>query len=198
MHHHIRGLAIAALVLALLSGTAAAQRKRASSQPVPGENAYRSAAGYHAAVMEHCKAINKLARSRSDFDVELAREHAAEIGRNLEAASRHMSAYLAALAPEQRTSAGGAVEAKQGEAKRLGAALSGALSTASPDPKQVVAAVTDLYLAERDLVAAHKAGGKALGISLASAPRKPGPPRKRAPKAKAAPAEVGAVGKAAP
>jgi hypothetical protein len=201
MTHQIRGLIVSLLVLAALAAPAvAAQRKRASAQPVAGENAYRSAAGYHAAVMEHCKAINKLARSRASFDVELAREHAAEVSRNLDAASKHMASYLAALGPEQRSQTaaeGSATEAKQAEAKRLGAALAGVLSTAAPDPKQVVSAVTDLYLAERELVTTHKAAGKALGIGLSTAPRK-STPRKRGPKAKTSEAQVGVVTKAAP
>jgi hypothetical protein len=145
---------------------------------VPGEDAYRSAAGYHTAVMEHCKAINKLARAKGAFNVELAREHAAEVSRNLASASRHVESYLAALGPDRKGSVSehaGIVAGKQGESQRLASVLGEALGTGAPDRKTIASTVTDLYLAERDLVTAHKAAGKTLGIRLATAPRKAAP-----------------------
>jgi hypothetical protein len=152
---------------------AAAIGRPAKAQQIPGEDAFRSVAGYHAAVMEHCKAINKLARGRGAFNVELAREHAAEVSRNLTSASRHVESYLAAPGADKGTA--GVVGSKQGESERLAAALGQALGGTSPDRKAVAAAATELYLAERDLVTAHKTAGKTLGIRPATAPRKASP-----------------------
>src|SRR5438105_1182968 len=165
MRHQIRDLVAALLIAAVCGVSASAAGKATTSQPVPGEDEYRSAVGYHAAVMEHCKEINGLARARGSFNVALAREHAAEVSRNLGSASKHMTDYLAALNAEQKghVDAQSTVAAsKQGESERLAAALGDALDGAAPDRKLVVSTITQLYLAERDLVTAEKVAGKAL------------------------------------
>src|SRR5262245_18474685 len=170
--------ALGAVLLAMVAIPAMAAGRTTKTAQVPGEDAYRRAAGYHTAVMEHCKAINKLARGRGAFNVALAREHAGEVTRNLASASRHVESYLSALGAERRSTVSeqaSVVSGKQGESERLAAALGEALGAGTPDRKAIASTVTDLYLAERDLVVAHKAAGKTFGISMATAPRKVSP-----------------------
>lgn len=170
MNTVIRVAAALVLAVSLLAAPCAAQRK--SKAVVPGEDSFRSAAGYHTAVMEHCKQINKLARGRGDFNVTLAREHGAEVGRNLAAAVRHQ-AQFEAVNPQATSSSVAACE-------RHAKVLEDALKAASPDRKAVAAAATELFLAERELVTSQKAAAKSLGISMATTPRKASAtPRKR-------------------
>jgi hypothetical protein len=132
--------------------------------------------------MEHCKANNKLARGKGAFDVELAREHAAEASRNAESASRHLKGYMSSLDAGRRGQVAEqtAAQASSGSTiSRLSTSLGAALEGASPDRKAVAETATELYLAAKDLLAAHKAAGKALGIRAATPPRKPGPPKPR-------------------
>jgi hypothetical protein len=185
--------ALGAILLAMVAIPAMAAGRTTKTEQVPGEDAFRSAAGYHTAVMEHCKAINKLARGRGAFNVALAREHAGEVTRNLASASRHVESYLAALGMERKSTVSeqaSVVSGKQSESERLAAVLGEALGAAAPDRKAIASTVTDLYLAERDLVTAHKAAGKTLGISLATAPRK-GSPRPATARKPAKPASGG-------
>ena len=179
MTKQIRGALMAAFVAVVLVTTAtAAGKRKAQTGPVAGEDEYRSAAGYHAAAMEHCKEVNKLARGLGAFNLELAREHAAEVTRNLAAANKHMVGYLTALSAEQKgkvTEQSAVADTKRAESDRMASELGEALRQPTPDRKSVANAATSLYLAERELVAAHKLAGKALGISAASAPRKPRP-----------------------
>jgi len=174
----LTALGASILMVAIGISASAAGRTTKKTGPVPGEDAFRSATGYHAAVMEHCKAINKLARGRGAFNVELAREHATELKRNLASAARHVTSYISALGVEQRGTVSdqtGVVAGKQSESEQLATTLDRALNASSPDRKAVASTVTDLYLAERELVTAHKAAGKTLGIGLATAPHKAAP-----------------------
>lgn len=208
MNHSIRTAVTALAAAAVLATSAlAAGKSAATTQPVPGEDDYRSAAGYHAAAMEHCKEVNRLARGRGGFNVALAREHAAEANRNIELANRHMASYLGALSPDQKGQIAAEAsigEAKRGETAKLASALDQALGAGSPDRKLVASMVTDLYVAERDLVAAHKSAGKTLGIRLATAPHKAGPrdpskPARRAPSTRSKAGKASDdVGKVAP
>lgn len=168
----------ALFLMAAMAVSASAAGRTAKEGSVPGEDAFRSAAGYHTAVMEHCKTINKLARGRGAFNVELAREHMSEVKRNLASASRHVSSYLTALGAERKGTVSeqtGIVTGKQAESERLASALDRDLGATAPDRKAVASTVTELYLAERELVVAHKAAGKTLGIGMATAPRKASP-----------------------
>src|SRR4051812_2448005 len=93
----LRAAAAAALISVVATVAAAQAPKKPKAAAVPGEDEYRSATGYTVAVMEHCKAINKLAQGSGPFNVALAREHAAEITRNASSASRHRKSYVSAL-----------------------------------------------------------------------------------------------------
>ena len=172
----ITRMAVALVAIgSLMASPALAQRK--TKGEVPGEEQFRSSVGYHTAVMEHCKQINKLAKSRGTFNVGLAREHSDEISRNLDAASRHQESYESAIGPDQRsvTATESATAATMlGQSKRLAGQLADVLKSQSADRKQVAATVTDLFLAQKDLVAAQKIAAKTLGISPASNPRKAG------------------------
>jgi hypothetical protein len=193
MTKQLRAVAAALLAVGISAGAASAgARKTAPAGPVPGEDQYRSATGYTVAVMEHCKAINKLARAKGDFNLALAREHAEEVARNASSASRHLKGYVAALGTDRRGQvvAHTTVEGASDDAvQRFAAALTDALGVATPDRKAVSQAATDLYLAAKDLMAAHKTAGKTLGIRAATpprraVPRKPKPPKEGATMAK--------------
>lgn len=174
--------ASAALLVAALALAAGAGTKKAAGGPVPGEDEYRSATGYAVALMEHCKAINKMARGKGSFNVDLAREHAAEASRNAESASRHLKGYISALDAGQRGQVSDQVatqETSEGAIGRLSSALGATLKGHAPDRKAVADTATELYLAAKDLLTAHKAAGKTLGIRAATPPHKPGPPRPR-------------------
>ena len=182
-------VAVAALAAALVAAPClAAEKERKASQPVAGENQYRSASGYHTAVMEHCRELSTLAKGKGEFNVALAREQASEVARNLEAAGKHMAGYLGALTDEQKgmvAEQSAVASAKQGESARLAARLGEALGGPNPDRSVVAATVRDLYLSERDLLAAHKVAGKTLGIRAASAPQGTRPPGSRPKRSKA-------------
>lgn len=175
-------LAVAVLATAAIAG---GSKTAAPARTVPGEDDYRSATGYTVAVMEHCKAINKLARGKGAFNADLAREHAAEVSRNAASAARHQKGYLSALDSASRGQVADAV-ATQGTSEttiqRLSATLADSLKSPSPDRKAVADAVTDLYLAARDFMTAHKSAGKTLGIRAATPPRKATPRKPKAPK----------------
>ena len=193
MLNRVRVMFGAVLVAVLVAASASAAAKKAPAGSVPGEDDFRSATGYTMALMEHCKAVNRLARAKGPFKAELAREHAAEITRSAASASRHVKGYLAALGSDQRvlvTAQSGAQQAGESAMVRLAAQLDDSLKAASPDRKVVADAVTDLYLAAKDLLVSHKAAGKALGIPAATPPRKPVP---RKPKAAPESARAGAV-----
>lgn len=185
MLNQFRAAAAAALV-GVLAVTAAAQgAKKAPAAPVAGEDDYRSATGYTVAVMEHCKAINRLARGTGAFNAELAREHSAEISRNVASASRHLKGYATALDAGQRGQVSDqfAVQStSEDTVARLAAQLGDTLKSSSPDRSSVASTVTALYLAERDLLTAHKAAGKTLGIRAATPPRNPTPRKPKAAK----------------
>jgi hypothetical protein len=182
----IRAVAAAGIVVALAAAASAGGAKKAApASAVPGEDQYRSATGYTVAVMEHCKAINKLARAKGDFNAELAREHSTEVVRNASSASRHLKGYLSALAGDQRTmvvAQAAAEEASDDAIQRYAAALKDAVGSPSPDRKAVAGAATDLYLAAKDLLTAHKTAGKSLGIRAATPPRRATPRKPKAPK----------------
>ena len=183
MLNRVRVMLGTVLVAVLVAASASAAAKKAPAGVVPGEDDFRSATGYTMALMEHCKAVNRLARGKGPFQTELAREHAAEITRNAASASRHVKGYLAALGNDQRvlvSAQSGAQQAGESAMVRLAAQLDESLKAASPDRKAVADAVTDLYLAAKDLMVSHKAAGKALGISAATPPRKPVPRKPKA------------------
>lgn len=185
MLSQIRVAAAAALVAVLATAAVAQSGKKSPAVLVPGEDEYRSATGYTVAVMEHCKAINRLARGTGGFNAELAREHAAEISRNVASASRHLKGYAAALDSGRRGQVSDQFALQttnEGDVARLAVALGDALKSPSPDRKTVAETVTALYLAERDLLAAHRAAGKTLGIRAATPPRNPTPRKPKAPK----------------
>jgi hypothetical protein len=186
MLNRVRSIAVAALLVGALAAGATAAQKRVARGPVPGEDAHRSVTAHVVSLMEHCKAVNKLARNKGDFDVALAREHAAEVSRAAGAAARHFEGYMSALGAEQRmlvADAGSVQQRTEGEVARLAAALEGSLKAAAPDRKQVATHATDLYLAAKDFITAHKAAAKTLKISAASPPRKAAPRKPRKPKA---------------
>ncbi len=179
--------ATALLVLTVAASAFAAGAKKPATPNVyvAGEDDYRSATGYTVAAMEHCKAINKLARAKGTFNVTLAREHAAEVSRNVASASRHLKGYSDALAADLRgqvTEQIATQAASDGVVQRLSAALGDALKSSSPDRKAVAETVTSLYLAERDILTAHKEAGKTLGIRAATPPHKPTPRKPKTPK----------------
>jgi hypothetical protein len=161
----------------LAAQAAAAPPGRAAKSQVPGEDNFRSYAGYTVAVMEHSKAVNKLARNAGSFNVELAKEHTVEIARNVASATRHFAAYQAALGVQQRAALSGQAdeETQQAEVSRLAGSLSSLVAGPNPDRKAVATAATDLYLAARNCANAHKAAGKALGITQSPTPRHPAP-----------------------
>jgi hypothetical protein len=185
MLNRVRSIAVAALVVASLAAGASAGQKRAARAPVPGEDAHRSATAHVVALMEHCKAVNKLARNKGDFDVALAREHAAEVSRAAGALARHFDGYMSALGAEQRmlvADAGSVQQRAEGDVVRLAAALEGSVKSGTPDRKQVATHATELYLAAKDFLTAHKAAAKTLKISAATPPRKATPRKPRKPK----------------
>jgi hypothetical protein len=179
----VRAAFASLLVVVFLTTAAIAGGKKATAvAAVPGEDDYRSATGYTVAVMEHCKAINRLARGRGGFNVELAREHASEVERNAQLAARHLKGFDAALGADQRTliaDVGPASQSSQADVTRLSASLATSLKSPTPDRKAVGETVTELYLAAKDLLAAHKAAGKTLGIKAATPPRKATPRKPR-------------------
>ena len=186
MLNRVRVMLGAVIVAVLVAASASAAAKKVSVGTVPGEDDFRSATGYTMALMEHCKAVNRLARGKGAFKSELAREHAAEITRSAASASRHLKGYLAALGDDQRvlvTAQSGAQQAGESAMVRLAAQLDETLKADSPDRMAVSTAVTDLYLAAKDLLISHKAAGKTLGIAAATPPRKPAPRKPKAPKA---------------
>lgn len=177
MLNRVRVITGAVVVAVLLAAGASAAPKKVS-ETVPGEEDFRSATGYTVALMEHCKAVNRLARGKGAFKADLAREHAAEISRSAASVSRHMKTYLAALGSDQQvlvTAQSGAQQAGESAMVRLAGRLDEALKADAPDRNAVADAVTDLYLAAKDLLVSHKAAGKALGIPAATPPRKPAP-----------------------
>lgn len=182
----IRAVAAAGIVVVLAAAASAGGAKKAApAGAVPGEDQYRSATGYTVALMEHCKAINRLARAKGDFNAELAREHSAEVVRNASSASRHVKGYLSALGGDQRgmvVAQSAAEEASDDAIQRYAAALKDALGAPSPDRNAVASAATDLYLAAKDLLTAHKTAGKSLGIRAATPPRRAVPRKPKAPK----------------
>jgi len=181
----IRAAAAAALLAAVAISAAAQSPKRKPAQAVPGEDEYRSATGYTVAAMEHCKAINKLARGTGGFNAELAREHAAEVTRNLAAASRHLKTYASSLDAGRRDQVSGPFATQstsEDSIARFTSQLGDVLKSPSPDRKAVAETVTSLYLAERDLLTAHKEAGKTLGIRAATPPHKAAPRKPKAPK----------------
>ncbi|MCC6743654.1 MAG: hypothetical protein IT175_07300 [Acidobacteria bacterium] len=175
---------VLATVVAITGASAAG--KKAVTGSVPGEEDFRSATGYTVVLMEHCKAVNRLARGKGAFNVELAREHAAEITRSAASASRHVKDYLASLGQDQKvlvTAQSGAQQAGETAVVQLAGKLDSVLQQASPDRAAVSNTVTELYLAAKDLLVSHKAAGKTLGIAAATPPRKAAPRKPRAPKA---------------
>ena len=179
---HIRA-ALAAVVVAALATAAVAGGKVASkATAIPGEDEFRSATGYTVAVMEHCKAINKLARGKGTFNAELAREHAAEVARSVSSISRHRKEYVSALASGQRDQVSVEIstqESSESAIMHYSSALSDSLKGPAPNRMAVADAVTDLYLAAKDFLAAQKSAGKTLGIRAATPPRKAAPPKPR-------------------
>jgi hypothetical protein len=176
--------ASAALVVAALATAASAGGGKAAAKAtaIPGEDDFRSATGYTVALMEHCKAINKLARGKGAFNAELAREHAEELSRNATSASRHRQGYASALGAGQRSQVSAELttqETSEGAMMRYASALDDALKGASPDRKAVADTVTDLYLAAKDFLTAQKSAGKTLGIRAATPPRKAAPRKPR-------------------
>lgn len=189
---HVRAACAATLALTLTAAVAVAGTQK-SAGPVPGEDDFRSVTGYTVALMEHCKAANKLARNKGSFNATLAREHAAEIARAAEAATRHAKSYQMALGPEQRTlvaDPGGVQGQATAAMTRLAGALDQATKSPSPDRKLVAETVTELFLVAKDFLAAHKAAGKALRIGAATPPRKSVPKPPRAPRKPKASAET--------
>src|ERR1051325_6119932 len=93
MTQRIRAVAAMLLTTVLAGAVVAGGRATTPRQQVAGADDYRSAVEYHAAVMNHCKAINTLARARGAFNVTLAREHSEEVSRNLSSAAKHLSGY---------------------------------------------------------------------------------------------------------
>lgn len=167
------GAIAAILTVAAVAG--AAQRGASRAKPIPGEDEYRSATGYTVAAMEHCKAINRLARGVGPFNAALAREHASEVTRNITALSKHIQSYQTALGPDERSAVSIQSDSQkswESQINRLSAQLSEQLKGGSPDRKIVADTVTDLYLATRELLNSHKAAGKTLGIRAATPPRK--------------------------
>lgn len=186
MLNRVRVMLGTVLVAVLVVASASAAAKKAPAGAVPGEDDFRSVTGYTVVLMEHCKAVNRLARGKGEFKAELAREHVAEITRSAASASRHVKGYLASLGDDQRvlvTAQTGAQQAGESAMVQLAAALDGVLKQASPDRVAVSTAVTELYLAAKDLLISHKAAGKTLGIAAATPPRKPAPRKPKAPKA---------------
>lgn len=183
MVNWVKVTASAVLVTLLSVSGVLAAGKRAPAAAVAGEEDFRSATGYTVVLMEHCKAINKLSKAKGAFNAELAREHAGEISRSAAAASRHMRGYLSALGADQRvlvSAQSGAQEAGESAMVRFAGELDASLKGASPDRKAVTDAVTNLYLAAKDLLTSHRAAGKALGISAAPPPRKAVPRKPKA------------------
>lgn len=182
----VRAGASTLLIISLVAGAAlAGGKKTPKASAVPGQDDYRSATGYTVALMEHCKAVNKLARDKGDFNVELAREHAAEASRNAASLARHTTGYMNALDSERRgqiSEQSAVQESSESRIAQLAGALSDALKAPSPDRKAVAQVATDLYLAAKDFLTAHKAAGKLLGIRAATPPRKPSPRKPKAPK----------------
>ena len=186
MMNRVRSIAAAAVAVALLAAGATAGQKRAARTPVPGEDAYRSVTAHAVALMEHCKAVNKLARGKGDFDLALAREHAAEVSRAAGAVARHFDGFMSALGSERRmlvADAGSVQQRAEGEVVRFAAALEASVKSGSPDRMQVSNNATELYLAAKDFLTAHKAAGKTLKISAATPPRKATPRKPKKPKA---------------
>ena len=199
MLNRVRMISGAVLVAVLVAASASAAAKKTAGAVVPGEDDFRSATGYTTVLMEHCKAVNRLARGKGAFKADLAREHAAEITRSADSASRHVKGYLAALGSDQRvlvTAQSGAQQAGESAMVRLAAQLDETLKADSPDRKVVADAVTDLYLVAKDLLVSHKAAGKALGIAAATPPRKATPRKPTVRKPKAAPDSARASAKA--
>ena len=95
MQNWVKRLCIGAVAAVLAATVAVAGPKKVAKGPIAGEDDYRSAIGYTVAVMEHCKALNRLTKTRGSYNGELAREHAGEVVRNAESATRHVSAYVA-------------------------------------------------------------------------------------------------------
>jgi hypothetical protein len=182
MLNGVRAAFASLLVVVFMTTAALAGGKKApAASAVPGEDDYRSATGYTVAVMEHCKAINRLARGKGGFNVDLAREHAAEVERNAALAARHLKGFEGALGADQRTLIAAASSGpSQGDMTRLAESLGATLKSPSPDRKAVGETVTQLYLAAKDLLAAHKAAGKTLGIKAATPPRKATPRKPKA------------------
>lgn len=185
MLKRIRLATAAALLVASAAGVTLAAQKGGARAPIAGEDDFRSVTAHAVALMEHCKMVHKLAKSRGDLNVGITREHAAETARSAEALARHFDAYMSLLPAEQRTlvaDAGGIQQAASASVVRLAGELTAAVKAASPDRKVVGERATELYLAAKQLLAAHKAAGKTLKISAASPPRKPSPRKPRKPK----------------
>ncbi len=186
MQKWVNRLCVATLA-ALLCGTAAlaAPKKTAKSAhsgpkkvakgPVAGEDDYRSAIGYTVAVMEHCKALNRLTKTKGSYNAELAREHAVEVVRNSESATRHVNAFVSTsgAAPVATTDAP-SLEQSLATVRQFATALDQLTKTGAADRNAVASTSTELYLAAKDMLAAEKASGKAMGIASATPPRKPG------------------------
>lgn len=196
MLNRVRVALGAGLVAVLLTASASAAGKKVTGASVAGEDDFRSVTGYTVVLMEHCKAVNRLAKSKGAFKVELAREHAAEITRSASSASRHVKTYLSSLGDDQRvlvTAQSGAQQAGETALVQLASQLDSVLKSESPDRAAVVTAVTDLYLVAKDMLVSHKAAGKALGIAAATPPRKAVPRKPKATVPKVAKSTVAAT-----
>ncbi len=171
------------LVLAFSTALFAQEKKTATTPEqktgtaVKGEEHHHATSAYLHSAIEHANALHHLAMTSGDkMNLEVARKHNDEIGRNLQEAQAHLEKAQMQASEAQKTKAAPHHEALTkalAKATEDYKALKAELAKEKPDLVVVKAKSADIYQGLQTAETHHQAMKKAQGVKAPSPPEQP-------------------------
>ena len=130
---------VATAAFALGSAPVRAQAPSPSPQPTGAEH-HHVLAAHHANAQQHAKALHHHAATSKTINKEVAKEHAEEIDRSLDAAEKHTGHVEESMTPAEKTAAAAHLKSMHehhAQAKKHQAELRAELNKENPDPAKV-------------------------------------------------------------
>jgi chromosome segregation ATPase len=147
-------------MLAALACLAAAPAVLTAQEPQPpGYEVHHALAAHHANAAYHARALHHHASTSTTINRQLAQEHAAEIGRSLDAADRHNQSIEGSMSDAERRAGAAHLQSirdHQAKARERYSALNQELSNAHPDAARVRAHTAYIHQQVTQAQASHQ------------------------------------------
>jgi hypothetical protein len=175
MHPMQRNLIATVACLGLGAVPLAAQEPSPSPPPAGAEH-HHAVAAHHANAMQHAKALHHHAHTSKTVNKEVAKEHAEEMGRSVDAAEKHTEALEKSMSESEKKAHAAnlkSIHEHHAQAKEHHEALNKELAKEQPEPAKVKEHSARIYHHVSAAHASHTAVMKQRKVREASPPPSP-------------------------